>query len=196
MANRLSTVSSLVSTLSAGLSRSRFDRHEFIVDTVGDILALHICAAPPKGYGDRADYLKLADILEGSGLPRYARAVACLSDAAHGRGVHASMLKGRSVRDWETAREQGLFVSGALFADCTPKVRTPEQIKKAQDAAAKRKADAAPVAAVFTAQAVTGAIGAGQFKPEEVQAIATACRAMLETLDVAKRAAIAESLKV
>lgn len=117
-------------TLTAAIGKDKHARHALIVSKVGDILALALCKAPPKGIGSPADWKALADRFTAAKLTRYADAAAGFIPALKG--------KTRSVEAWEDAQATGLTLAENAFADCAPRsLSDEEQAKRTEKRAAK-----------------------------------------------------------
>lgn len=127
-------------SLSAAIGNDKHAKHAFIVATVSTIIALALCKAPPKGFGNPADHTKLAETFAAAKMKNYAEHCAAFPQALKGRM--------RSIDAWEEAQEEGAIIVLAAFAGCAPKVYTAEQLtareeKKAKAAKERAKNDKA-----------------------------------------------------
>jgi len=130
-----STVSlSAVETLKTGLSRDRHDKHAFIVAQVATVIALALCKAPPKGYGNPADWKTLPDVFAGVGLKAYAEHCAAFPQYLKAQGQ-------RSVTEWADAYAMAADVTIAAFSGCAPRTLTPEQVVERQAKKDAKKAE-------------------------------------------------------
>jgi len=188
---------SAIETLKTGLSKDKADKHAFIVAQVATVIALALCKAPPKGYGNPADWKTLPDVFAGAGLKAYAEHCAAFPQYLKAQGQ-------RSVAEWVDAYALAADAVVAAFTGCAPRTLTPEQLaeresKKAAKKAEKEKAEKAAAAelkaqhkadraqafeegrasVVVTAQAVADMVTSGIFSDADVETIGAAIMARI-----------------
>jgi len=175
--------------------------HAAILETTALVLALHLCARPPKGKGDAGDHAKLRATFAHAGMDKHAAQCAAIKQAL-------SLVKGRSIADWEDAIVEGYAIASSAFDALAPKTYSASDLKartaKREEGKAKRlaeakaaevqaKADADKVvhaaraqafaegqkAAPMTAQMVADAIRASGFDAEGVALIRAACESVM-----------------
>ena len=188
-----------IQTLKNGLSRDKHDRHAFIVAQVSTILALALCKAPPKGYGNPADWKSLPETFKGAGLKNYGEHCAAFPQFLKETGQ-------RSVPEWEAAYTLATNAVVTALGPCAPRTLTPEEsakraekreAKKAEKAKAEEQAAAdqrAQVKAerqqayeegrasvIVTAQVVVDMVTSGIFSDADIETIGKALMARMQS---------------
>jgi hypothetical protein len=157
--------------LSLGTSAS--ERLAHLTESAGNILALHLCAQPPRGMGAASDYRLIAQTLGDTGRLAWAQYAGALSPKTIDKALTELALKGRSVADWQEACTVGREVVAMLCAG----VREAQAAKAKKASKTKDENKTTVVADVpsVTADGIIALIGAGQFSADDLARIMAAC---------------------